>query len=75
MYRGVAGPKEDRYGRSIDELERDSTKTVAKATLKPQDAVKLALAVGKRAGALRAAIATGNDKAVEIEDLDPGLFE
>lgn len=76
MYRGVAGPKKDRYGSyREEELERDGTKTFAKPTLTSPQAVKLAIQVGKRSSAIRASIATGNGVTVEIENLDAALFE
>jgi len=73
LWRSAAGPKKDRYYRDPDEI--DPTHVRAQPTIKPQEAVKLATAAGKRAGALRAAIATANATEVEIEDLSPALFE
>jgi len=72
MWRTATGPKPDRYN---NEDERDPTKVVAKPTVTVNEAVKQATLAGKRAGALRAAIATANAKEVEIEDLDGSLFE
>jgi hypothetical protein len=73
MWRSAAGPsKKDRYY-SDDEI--DPSHIRAQPTIKPQEAVKLATVAGKRAGALRAAIATANATEVEIEDLSPALFE
>ncbi len=40
-----------------------------------QDALKLATAAAKQAGDLRDAIAVGNTNTIEIEGLDPALFE
>lgn len=73
MWRAVAAPKKDRYG--IDRDERNADVVVAVATMTTSEAVKLAQAAAKRAGALRAAIATANAQEVEIENLDGSLFE
>lgn len=75
MWRSAAGPKKDRYGNYLDEDEIDPTRVRSKPTMTPTEAVKMATAAGKRAGALRAAIATSNATQVEIEGLDPELFE
>ncbi len=75
MWRTAAGPKPDRYASYSNEDEIDPTKLRAIPTITPTEAVKLAAQVAKRAGALRAGIATGNTREVEIEDLDPALFE
>jgi len=76
MWRSAAGPKPDRYGGYRDnEDELDPTKVRSKATITASKAVELASLVAKRAGSLRAAIATANAREVEIEDLDPTLFE
>jgi len=74
MWRSAANPnKKDRYGYNDDEL--DPTRVRAVATIKPSEAMAQATVAGKRAGNLRAAIATANAKEVEIEDLSPALFE
>ncbi len=75
MWRSAAGPKPDRYGSLRDDDELDPSKVRAKATVTPTEAVKLAASLAKRAGALSAAIATGNTREIEIENLDPSLFE
>lgn len=75
LWRTAAGPKTDRYGSYHNETTRDPTQIVSKATITPQEATKLASASAKRAGAFRAAIATGNAREVEIENLDAALFE
>lgn len=75
MWRTATGPKPDRYHTYGNEDERDPTKVVAKPTVTVNEAVKQATLAGKKAGALRAAIATANAKEVEIEDLDGSLFE
>ena len=73
MWRSAASPgKKDRY---YSEDEIDPSHIRAQPTMKPQEAVKLATEAGRRAGALRAAIATANATEVEIEDLSPALFE
>ncbi len=74
MWRSAAGPVPDRYGSSYAE-ERDPTNVIAKSTLTSHEAMKLASQTAKRAGALRAAIAVGNTREVELEGLDPALFE
>lgn len=75
MWRSATGSKADRYSFGLNADERDPTKLVAKATVTPSEAAKLASAAAKRAGAFRAAIATGNAREVEIENLSPALFE
>ena len=76
MWRSAAGPKNDRYSSyGNNDRERDHTKVFAKETVTSTEAVKFATAAAKKAGALRAAIATGNASSVEMEDLDPTLFE
>lgn len=74
MWRSATGPKKDRYG-GYDNDEIDPTHIRARVVLKASEAVKLASVAGKRAGALRAAIATANAREVEIESLSPTLFE
>ncbi len=74
MWRSASGPKEDRYGYR-EELVRDPNQIRATPGITPKDAVKRASEAGKRAGALRQAIATGNAVSIEIESLDPALFE
>ena len=75
MWRSAAGPKPDRYGGYRNDDERDPSKVIAAATVSPSEATKLASTTAKRSGAFRAAIATGNAREVEIEDLDARLFE
>ena len=62
---------------SDPEDTRDSTSTIIRSerTITSQEAVKLTAVAGKRASALRAAISVANGREVEIEDLDPALFE
>jgi hypothetical protein len=75
FWRTAAAPKADRYGGYRNDLTRDPTQIVAKATVTTTEAMKLASVQAKRAGAFRAAIAMGNSREVEIEDLSPALFE
>lgn len=73
LWRSATGPKPDRYGR--DEDERDPSKIIAAPTVAVTEAVARASQMARQAGALREAIATGNAREVEIEDLDASLFE
>lgn len=75
MWRSATGPKTDRYAGYSNNDERDPTKVFAKTTVTPSEATKLASAAAKRAGAFRAAIATGNAREIEFENLDAALFE
>lgn len=75
MWRSAAGPKPDRYGGYQDADELDPTKVRSKPTISVSKAVTLASAVARQAGVLRSAIATANAREVEIESLDPALFE
>jgi hypothetical protein len=74
MWRSAAAPNQERYGYSNDDV-RDPNQVRAVATITPNEAAKLASQSAKRAGAYRAVIAVGNAREVEIEDLDPALFE
>lgn len=62
-----------RYG--DDGLTRVANQERAEATLDAKTAMNLATHAGKRSGAFRAAIATANAAKVEVEDLNPALFE
>lgn len=74
MWRSAANPtKKDRYGFNDDEM--DPTRVRATATITSSEAMKQTTVAGKRAGSLRAAIATANAQEVEIENLSPTLFE
>jgi hypothetical protein len=75
MWRNAAGGKKDRYGYGNAQDERDPSKVFAVETVSTDEAVKLASVAAKRAGAFRSAIATANAREVEIENLDPALFE
>ena len=73
MWRSAAGPgKESLYA---DHDVRDPTQVRSTPTISINEIVKLATQAGKQAGQLRAAIATANAREVEIEDLEPSLFE
>lgn len=54
---------------------RDPQQVRAEATINAKGVLEETSRVTKRAGALRAAIGTGNTREVEIEDLDASLFE
>lgn len=75
MWRTAAGPVADRYGGYHNEDVRDPNQVRSTATVTPQEATKLASASAKQAGAYRAAIATGNAREIELENLDASLFE
>lgn len=74
LWRQAAGPKTDRYGYNSDQV-RNEGQVVASKTIETKEAMKLASEAAKTAGKFRQAIATGNTREVEIEDLDPALFE
>ncbi len=74
MWRTATNPKAERYSYGNDD-ERDPTRVRAVQTIATGEMVKLATVAGKRAGSLRAAIATANAREVEIEDLTSALFE
>lgn len=77
MWKTATGSVPERYASYRTDDERDPDKVQAKPTITPAEATKLAVKMSKRAGAFRAAIATGNAVEVEVtlEDLDPALFE
>ena len=72
MWRSAAGPTE-RYGYEND--VRDPNQVRAVPTMATQEITKLASVSAKRTGAFRQAIAVGNAREIELEDLDPALFE
>jgi hypothetical protein len=74
MWRSASGPKEERYN-SYDNDTRDPNQIRAVATLTANEATKLASAAAKKAGAFRQAIALGNAREFELENLDASLFE
>lgn len=73
MWREAAGPKEERYGYS--EHERDPSKVLATVMIDQTKVLQLASAAAKRAGAFRAAMSIANTREIDIENLDPALFE
>ena len=74
MWKGaIAEPTKRGYMEDID--ERDTTKIRAVRTIPAAEAMKLATTSGKKSGSLRAAISVANGKEVELEGLDPALFE
>jgi len=75
MWKSVASPQKDRYGGYNHDDVRDPTKVVAGPTVTTAEAVEYAITAAKRSSALRAAISKGNLQMVEIEDLNPALFE
>ncbi len=74
LWRSATGPKADRYGGYHNTDVRDVNQMVAKETVTPNDAMKLASVAGKKAGALRSAIAVGNAQEYDIS-LDAALIE
>jgi hypothetical protein len=72
MWRSAANPKKDRYSFS-DNAERDPSKERSTPQVSQEDAALLSSRLARRAGRLRAAIATAN--AIEIEmDFDSALL-
>lgn len=76
MWRSVTPPVE-RRSYMMDDIDptRDPNQVRAKRTIETDEAVALAAKAGKLAGQFRAAIAKGNAQEIEIENLDPALFE
>lgn len=72
MYRSAATGKEDRY--SLRDDVRNANEETAKPTISPSQAVEQAAVYAKKAGQVRAAIATANATEIEIKDLNPSLF-
>ena len=66
------GPK-NRYGYESDSRDRDAV--VAKKKISAEGAGKMAKRAGKWASSLREAIQLGNATELDIEGLDPTLFE
>ena len=75
LWRSAAGGKKDRYASySNDDAVRKADEVRAVATVTQEEAAKLATRAAKFAGAMRAAIATGNATVVDME-LDTALIE
>lgn len=75
MWRAAAGgEKKDRYAMTRD-LTRNKDEVRAVRTISIEDALEQAKRSARFAAALREAIEVGNSSEVEIEDLDPSLFE
>jgi hypothetical protein len=74
MWRSVASPKKDRYSSSYGEDDRDPTRERAEDQISQADAAKLSSQLARKAGRLRAAIATANSTEIEL-DFDPALIE
>lgn len=72
MWRGAAALKEDRY--SYGDLTRQAGTVVAERTITVDDAATKAQSVAALLGEYREAIAVGNAREIELEDLDPALF-
>ncbi len=72
MWRSASGTKKDRYAYR-DELTRDKDTIRAKRTISKGAALELAQQAAKVAGALRAAIAEGNSREVELDVSLPDL--
>lgn len=78
MWRKAAGEKDKKprfYGDDTDATVRKANETRATATVSAESAVAQAQLVAKYTSALRVAIAGANAQEVEIEGLDPALFE
>lgn len=75
MWRTAAGgEKKDRYGYNRD-LTRSTTEVRAERTVSVEASLVEAKKAARYAAALREAIEVGNTTEVEIEDLEPSLFE
>lgn len=76
LWRGVKSPSSKRSRYDLGpELTRDPNQLRAASTITDKEALNQTSVASKRAGALRAAIASGNSTKVEIENLVPSLFE
>jgi len=74
MWRDSVVEKEDRYAMN-ERLERNKDTIRAKKTLTFDEAIDAANKAAGLAGALRAAVAMGNSREVELEGLDPSLLK
>ena len=72
MWRSVAAPAKDIYSRRDT---RDATSIVSQKTISTGEAAALAKAAARWASALREAIQVGNATELELDELDPALFE
>lgn len=73
-WRDAATVKKDRYGLS-DPSVREEGQLYAERTISFEDASKQAITTGLLLGKLREAVAVGNAREIEFEDLDATLFE
>jgi hypothetical protein len=73
-WRGVAVPKKDRYSYRDDDV-REANQIRAKATVTTEEATGYARKAAKFASALREAIQVATATEIEIDSLDPALFE
>lgn len=72
----TASPSDRRRSSYMDDsLTRDPTQERAEATIDAKAVLSLVTQAGKKSGAFRAAIAVANGTKMEIEDLNPALFE
>jgi hypothetical protein len=74
MWRESVG-KKDRYGRDPSDRTRSSDTQHVVRALSVKECMDRTSRTAKFAGALRAAIAEANSREVEVEGLDPSLFE
>jgi hypothetical protein len=74
MWRSVASPKKDRYAYGDSDNERDPNKERSEAQISQSEAARLSSQMARKAGRLRAAIATANSAEIEL-DFDPVLIE
>ena len=76
MWKGAIGDNTRRGGLyDEDTLDLDPSKVRAARTITSGEAVRQTTTSGKKSGKLRAAIAVANGTEVEVESLDPALFE
>lgn len=73
IWRDLAIKKRDRYAFETNERKPDTL--IATPTITNQECARLAKEMSKIVATLRQSIATANAREVEIENLDPSLFE
>lgn len=74
LWRQASTEKADRYG-YVDRSVRDKDQIVAQRAISYEVASKHTIESGRSLGKLREAVAVGNAREIEFEDLDATLFE
>lgn len=75
LWRVASTEKSDRFDYSERTTVRENDRVYAERAISYEDAAKQTIAAGKLLGKLREAVAVGNARELEFENLDATLFE